>query len=235
MYHIPVFAGLGSDTLFSLSTSERAIRDAYLPESQIILQACHAIFCTQVGSAISQGHLSTESINLDDFLQPETLLQPKIRYHQNIIVQHATIYLVQVLRYIGHGSKTQDMRGAAGFCTGILPAAAIATTTNTIGFLQRVQDLFLVALWVGINSEVYRRNEIAHSGCDPRLPWSVVVDKLSGETISSLAEDGCRPVGSQKIDFVHIPHSSIYSMSSSLLFYAVSVCSMPPRQDPLPV
>ncbi|KAI0438240.1 putative polyketide synthase [Xylaria telfairii] len=190
MYHIPVFAGLGSDTLFSPNTSELAIRDASVPESQIILQACHAIFCTQISRATGRGHISASSINLDDFPQPETLLRPDSRYHQNVVIQHATIYLVQIIRYIGHGHKELDIRGAAGFCTGLLPAAAISTTTSTIELLQRAQDLFLVALWIGISADLYRRNEITHSGCAADLPWGIVVEKLSQETISSLTKAG---------------------------------------------
>ncbi|KAI1746759.1 putative polyketide synthase [Xylaria castorea] len=193
MYHIPVFAGLGSDTLFTLNTSERAIRDASLPESHIVLQACHATFRTQISGAVDRGHLSAKSINLDDFLQPETLLRPNSRYHQNVVVQHTTIYLVQILRYVGHGYRDLNVQGVAGFCAGLLPAAAISTATSTIEFLQRVQDLFLVALWVGLNADLYRRNEITHSGCGTGLPWGIVVDRLSEETISNLIEVGSRP------------------------------------------
>ncbi|TRX91490.1 hypothetical protein FHL15_007714 [Xylaria flabelliformis] len=193
MYHIPVFAGLGSDTLFTLNTSERAIRDASLPESQIILQACHATFRTQISTAVDRGHPSAKSINLDDFLQPEKLLRPDSKYHQNVVVQHTTIYLVQILRYVGHGHRDLNIRGVAGFCTGLLPAAAISTTASTIEFLQRVQDLFLVALWVGLNTDLYRRNEITHSGCATGLPWGIVVDRLSEEVISSLMKVGSRP------------------------------------------
>ncbi|KAI0465516.1 putative polyketide synthase [Xylaria cf. heliscus] len=194
MYHIPVFAGLGSDTLFSLSTSERAIRDASLPESQIILHACHATFRMQISKATDRGHLSARSINLDDFLRPETLLRPDPRYHQNVAIQHTTIYLVQILRYVSHGHKDLDIQGVAGFCTGLLPAAAISTTTSTLELLQRVEDLFLVALWIGINADLYRRNEITYSGCAAGLPWAIVVDKLSEEFVSSLTKDNDSPI-----------------------------------------
>ncbi|KAI1131887.1 putative polyketide synthase [Nemania abortiva] len=186
MYHIPVFAGLGSDSLFTPKTSEQAIRDASLPESQIILRACHSIFRKQIAKATERGHLSAQAINLDDFLQPEALLHPRPEYHQNVVIQHTAIYLVQILRYIGYGYRTLHIQGVVGFCTGLLPAAALSTTTDTIGFLQRVQDLFTVALCVGINSDLYRRNEIIRSGCAPELPWALVVDKISEETIASL-------------------------------------------------
>ncbi len=202
MYHIPVFAGLGSDTLFTRNTSERAIRDAALPESQIILQECHAIFRTQIAEATHRGHLSAKAINLDDFLKPETLLQPHPRYYQNVVIQHTTIYLVQILRYVSHGYQTLDVRGVTGFCTGLLPAAAISTTTSIIGLLQRVQDLFLVAFWVGMNSDLYRRNAISQSGCAPGLPWGIVVDKLSEETISGLIDVGSRPVSAHETNSI---------------------------------
>ncbi|KAI0108849.1 putative polyketide synthase [Nemania sp. FL0031] len=186
MYHIPVFAGLGSDTLFTPSTSEQAIRDASLPESQIVLEACYAIFREQIKKATERDHPSALAIDLTDFLRPDALLQPHPSYHQNVVIQHTTIYLLQILRYIGHGYQSLRIQGAVGFCTGLLPAAAVSTTSNTIGFLQRVQELFIVAFWAGMNSDLYRRNEILRSGCDPELPWAIVVDRLSKENIASL-------------------------------------------------
>ncbi|KAI1371042.1 putative polyketide synthase [Hypoxylon crocopeplum] len=186
MYRIAVFAGLGSESLFSRTTLDTAVQDASLPESQIILQSCHATFRTQVAKAIEQGRLSVESIDLDDFIQPETLLRPPVNYHQNVVIQHTTIYLIQVLRFLRHSRGLSDVRGVAGFCAGLLPAAAVASAHNVIEFLQRAQDFFHVALWLGISSESYRSSQVSQSACPPSLPWSVVVHNISDDIINRL-------------------------------------------------
>lgn len=186
MCRIAVFAGLGSKSLFSQKTLDTALQDALQPESQIILRACHTAFRTQVAKAIEQGRLTAEVIDLNDFVQPETLLRPPTAYHENVIIQHTTIYLVQIFRYLRHCPEVSNLQGVAGFCAGLLPAAAVATAHNVIEFLQRAQDIFHVALWLGINCEAYRRSQISLSSCSPSLPWSVVIDNVSVDTITKL-------------------------------------------------
>ncbi|KAI0012377.1 putative polyketide synthase [Xylariaceae sp. FL0662B] len=198
MHCIAVFAGLGSESLFSDTTLDTAVQDASLPESQIILRACHAVFRTQVTRAVERGHLSAKVINLDDFTLPETLLRPRPSYHHNVIVQHTTIYLVQIFRYLRHCRELSAIRGVAGFCAGLLPAAAVATASNVIEFLQRAQDFFYVALWLGINSEIYRNSQISQSGCSSSLPWSVVVHNASNDVTEGL-------IGTNATNNTHAP------------------------------
>ncbi|KAI1777287.1 putative polyketide synthase [Hypoxylon cercidicola] len=186
MYRIAVFAGLGSESLFSSATLDTAIQDASLPESQVIMRACHTAFRSQIAKAIDEGHLTPETIDLDDFAQPETLLQPPISYHQNVVIQHTTIYLTQILRFLSHSQGHSEVQGVAGFCAGLLPAAVVASTHNVVEFLQRAQDFFHVALWLGIHSESYRNSQISLGGCSPSLPWSVVVHNISEDIITSL-------------------------------------------------
>ncbi|THC89669.1 hypothetical protein EYZ11_010880 [Aspergillus tanneri] len=189
MDYVAVFAGLGSESLFSQVTLDTAIQDASLPESQIILQACHACFRTQIATAMRQGRLAVDAIDLDDFTEPETLLRPPPSYHQSVVLQHTTIYLVQIVRYLRQSRELSHLRGVAGFCVGVLPAAAIASTHSLVQFLQRAQDLFQVALWVGINSETYRRAQATRGNSSTSLPWSVVVDNFSDD-ITRPADNG---------------------------------------------
>ncbi|KAI1407233.1 putative polyketide synthase [Hypoxylon sp. FL1857] len=186
MYRIAVFAGLGSESLFSNITLNTAIQDATLPESQIVLRACHDAFRIHIAKAVEQGRLAPESIDLDDFTQPETLIQPPVKYHQNVVIQHTTIYLIQILRFLRHSTGLPDIQGVAGFCAGLLPAAAVASAHSVIEFMQRAQDFFHVALCLGINSEYYRSLQISQGGCSPRLPWSVVVNNISDDAATKL-------------------------------------------------
>ncbi|KAI1769355.1 putative polyketide synthase [Hypoxylon sp. FL1150] len=187
MYRIAVFAGLGSESLFSPITLDTAINDASLPESQVFLRACHDAFRTQIAKAIDEGRLAPEAIDLDDFVESENLLQPPIHYHQNVVIQHTIIYLTQILRFLSHSQGQSKIQGVAGFCAGLLPAAVVASAHNVVEFLQRAQDFFHVALWLGIYSESYRSSQISAGGCSPGLPWSIVVHNISEDIIASLS------------------------------------------------
>ncbi|KAJ5675933.1 type I iterative polyketide synthase [Penicillium macrosclerotiorum] len=57
MNQIPVFAGLGSDALFSERTLKTAAEDAKSPEGQIILRAFHGIFVKEITSIIQSQRL----------------------------------------------------------------------------------------------------------------------------------------------------------------------------------
>jgi hypothetical protein len=179
-FHTPVFAGLGSDVLFSKPSLDASARDALLPGSQLLLQACHAIFHAEVSHAIRSGILSRD-IDLQDFDTPAKLLSPNERYHRNVVVQHTTLYLSQILRYLGQLPQYGELLEVAAFCAGLLPAAVVSTSRNSIEFLSRAQDLFYVSVWLGIRSESYRRAYLALHACEPSLPWSVVVDGINAE------------------------------------------------------
>ena len=188
MYDIPVFAGLGSDSLFSKRTLDIATEDATLPESEILLQSCHRIFLTEIRKAIDMKIVSSE-FDLEDFKEPLSLIRPREIYQQNVLVQHTTLYLVQILRYIRRLGRSSTLLGVAGFCAGLLPAVAVASSRDLIQLLAQSQNFFYVALWLGIRSENYKRLESANNPCPPGLPWSVVVDGLSPEGAEILVEN----------------------------------------------
>ncbi|KAI9656849.1 MAG: Type I Iterative PKS [Bathelium mastoideum] len=184
-FHTPVFAGLGSDVLFSKLSFDASACDALLPESQLLLQACHTIFHAEVTHAIRSGILSHD-IDLQDFDTLTKLLSPNERYHRNVVVQHTTLYLSQILRYLGQLQQHGELLEVASFCAGLLPAAVVSTSRNSIEFLSRAQDLFYVSVWLGIRSESYRRSYLARHACKPSLPWSVVVDGINAERANEI-------------------------------------------------
>ncbi|KAI9705151.1 MAG: Type I Iterative PKS [Bogoriella megaspora] len=184
-FHTPVFAGLGSGVLFSKPSLDASARDALLPESQLLLQACHTIFHAEVSHAVRSGILSHD-VDLEDFNTPTKLLSPSEKYHQNVVVQHTTLYLSQILRYLGQLHQHSELLEVAGFCVGLLPAVVVSTSRNSIEFLSRAQDLFYVSIWLGIHGQSYRRSYLTHHACKPNLPWSVVVDGINAERASEI-------------------------------------------------
>ncbi|KAJ5645006.1 type I iterative polyketide synthase [Penicillium longicatenatum] len=179
MNQIPVFAGLGSDALFSERTLRTAAEDARTPEGQIILRACHGIFVKEITSIIHSQRLPSE-INLKDFMEPDSLIRPQTCYQRNSIIQHVSLYTIQLLRYLRYSKEKPGLLlGVAGFCAGLLPCAAVATSRNIIELLSRGQDFFYVALHLGIRIESYKQTTVVKGACPPHLPFSLVIEGLS--------------------------------------------------------
>ncbi|KAJ5758156.1 type I iterative polyketide synthase [Penicillium nucicola] len=189
MNQIPVFAGLGSDALFSERTLKTAAEDARTPEGQIILRACHGIFVREITSIINSQRLSLD-IKLEDFVAPESLIGPRECYQQNSIIQHVSLYTIQFLRYLRYlKEKPGTLVGVAGFCAGLLPCAAVATSRNTIELLSRAQDFFYVALHLGIRIQGYKQVMMAKTECPTHLPCSLVVDGITAQRAQELLEE----------------------------------------------
>lgn len=191
MPRVAVFAGLGSESLFSDTTLDRSAQDVSLPESQILLRSFHTIFRTQIALAIQRGQLAPESIDLDDFQRPDQIQSPPPQYRHNIVLQHTTIYLVQTFRYLRLASSSGTAAaascvGAAGFCVGLFPAATVLTAHDDVEFLQRALDFFHVTLWLGIHCEAFRVSLLTEHGCAHDLPWSVIVDNVSQDIMDDL-------------------------------------------------
>ena len=178
MNSIPAFSGLDSHSLFSRQTLDIAAQDAMLADSGILLRSCHRIFLTEVARAIDSNILDS-GIALEDFTEPQSLIQPPEHYHGNIVMQHTTLYLVQLLRYIRHMSRPYNLLGVAGFGAGLLPAVAVASSPDLPELLSQSQKFFYVALWIGIRADDLTRREAARSPHPLDLPWNLVVDGLS--------------------------------------------------------
>ena len=181
--NIPVFAGLGSTALFSSSTQATALTDCSTPEAQTLLKACHQTFLGELSNS-GQEDYTELGVYLDDFQQPQDLLSPPSRYHKNAIVQNTTLSLVQLLRYLAHcitatnGNVRQNF-GAAGICSGLLTAVAVAAHDGPVQFLSYGQQSFHLALLLGIRIEQHTKRVLKASQCNDNLPWSMILDGIS--------------------------------------------------------
>ena len=194
MSRIFVFAGLGSNTLFSEQVLAQVLEDSSTLEGRLLLQACHGIFKT-VFAFENRKDTFPRNIDLEDFLTPESLIQPAAHYRKNSIIQHVYLYLAQLLRYIRFSKDSHSkILGSAGFCAGLLPSAVIATTRNISELLSRGQDFFFVALHLGIRTEAYKQALVRTETCSPNLPWSIIVDGLSAQQAQELLQEHTRKV-----------------------------------------
>ena len=194
MSRIFVFAGLGSNSLFSEQNFDLVMEDSSTLEGRALLEACHGVFTTEL-AFFNRKDTFSANIDLEDFATPESLIQPPAHYRKNSIIQHVYLYLAQLLRFLRFSKDSHsNVLGSAGFCAGLLPSAVIATTRTTTELLARGQDFFCVALYLGIRSEGYKQALVRDEACPPNLPWSVIVDGLSAQQAQELLQKHTRQV-----------------------------------------
>ena len=188
---VAVFAGLGSPAIFSSSTQATALADASIPEAQALLNACHKTFLTEL-SANSTRHGNVGlAVAVEDFQNSEDLLIPPKRYHKNAVIQNTALCLVQMLRYLAFKAEndTSDMpctSGAAGVCSGLLTAVAVAACHDTTSFLLHGQKSFHLALLIGRRIEEYVEQVLCSTGGDREPPWSIVIDGIAQDQMEKL-------------------------------------------------
>ena len=183
MLNVPVFAGLGSPTLFSERTQSTALVDASTPEAQLLLEACHEIFRKEIAEMNGEDE-GPFGIDLGDFEEVKTLLKPPMRYFKNAVIQNTTLALIQLLRYLAYNDLSSSTEqplnlGVAGFCAGLIASTAVATSSGKLQFLARGQTCFTLALLLGIRCEQQKQKDIVSDPVNPDCPWSLIVDGIT--------------------------------------------------------
>lgn len=179
---IPVFAGQGSLALFTPKALAIATKDASTPTGSLLLSTMHHAFTTEL-SSLPPAQLSILGIDLADFRTPQALLAPSEKYHTSCVVQGATLCLFQLLRYLSHIEATPGIAfdtaatliaEVAGFCSGSLAAAVVASSHTTLDFLCHSVEAFKLAVWIGCETELYRLSQRL-DGETEMLSWGLVV------------------------------------------------------------
>ena len=188
MFDVPVFAGLGSDALFSRDAVNTVLADCQTLEANLILRECFQIFHYELQHAIDSEILSRSSIDLGDFPHAEKLIDPPEQYQRHILIQHVTLFLTQVSRFAGHRSTHRSVHSicTSGFCVGLLPAAAVATSSDLSTFVSQSRRLFHTALQLGIHCEAHRQGQIHQQQCEIDDSWSIVVDGIPSDQATNI-------------------------------------------------
>lgn len=225
MAKIPVFGGLGSDIIFSNATRNQATQDARSLQGQILAETCHKIFLEEISLASSQADGAT-IIDLNDFRRPQDIIQPCQRYHHHPVVQHATLSLVQLLRYQSHGlasprSNNQETVAVSGFCAGLFAAVAAATIQSPLQYFARVEECFRAAVMLGIVCEQARRKT---KFSQTQSPWSLVVGNIEEKDMLQLISAYSAPkVSDERHRFVPLSHLTVSEQSLCTPIYVSSL------------
>ena len=192
---VVLFGGQGSQHLFSPQSASTAIADARSSSAAaILLSRCHAVFLEDlrtIGSAKSKVFGDHSKL----FVSPESLLCPDATFHDSPIIQSTTIALQQLLRYLSYATQSassyadlwDQIQEAAGFCSGILPAAVVCASSSVEDYIEHAVQVFRLALWTGYRSAVYCEQLLGRPWKD--LPWSLVTFGLDKDEVSARLEN----------------------------------------------
>ncbi|KAF8626009.1 hypothetical protein AX17_006732 [Amanita inopinata Kibby_2008] len=200
--NVPLFAGQGTAAINSPETRQQALYDAEVPSCSVLLSACYQTFLAELAT-LPPSEFDDLDVNLTDFVTAQALLVLQDRrYYFNPVITGPTLFLVQVLRYLAFmeeiggvtGSLTpfDDMLrcnrkyavGILGFSSGILPACIVASSTSTINYISHAVEVFRLAIWIGIRTQLYRKKtfSLCSTTIEPSLPWSLVFFGLDCQT-----------------------------------------------------
>ncbi|KAK0498692.1 hypothetical protein EDD18DRAFT_1153287 [Armillaria luteobubalina] len=191
---VPVFAGHGTTAINSTALRERAVADASSPSGALLLEACHYAFNVEL-STLSPSEASAVGINPDHFKVPKSLLLLPSHEHYltNSVVTAATLFLVQILRYLAFvqasssasfasslQTNSENGLGIVGFSSGILPACVVGSSETTLEFISNAVETFRLAFWIGVRLQVHKASVEAPEllGESP-LPWSLAFLDMS--------------------------------------------------------
>ncbi|KAF8330663.1 putative polyketide synthase [Amanita rubescens] len=229
---IPVFAGQGTNAASSAATRQQALSDAKLPCCSVLLVACFQAFVSEL-LTLSSSALDDIQVSLSEFTTKESLLVQDERYLYNPVITGSTLFLVQVLRYLafteGNGgsikphpsfsdilksNKKYDV-GILGFSSGILPACVVSSSNTVIEFISRAVEIFRLALWIGIRSQLYRKKELSvcTPSVHPSLPWSLVFFGLGRQAAEAALEKFNKESGTASLYLTAVMDDSSVTIS----------------------
>lgn len=176
-----LFGGQGSSSLFSSSAASCAENDAKASISAaVFLSRCHAVFLAECRSLDIR---TQEIIGLDpsQFTRLEDFLKPPPHFHTNGVVQTTTICLYQLLHCLAEtersglvlDSPTDQVLETTGFCSGLIAAAVIASSSVSSELLNFGVEAFRLAFWIGCRTVVESEKHVRPQNLT--APWSLVV------------------------------------------------------------
>ena len=186
---IILFGGQGSLNQFSSRSALTAANDTKSsPAAAILFSKCHAALLEDLQD-LSSGGAEVSWNGYDVFTSPQQLLAPDAAYHQDPIIQGTTLCLHQLLRYLANledsGSNVEssfcNVRETTGLCSGILPAAVVASSASVGKFIEFGLGAFRLAFWASYRSALYCQKLLKSGGKE--IPWSLVIIGLNKDQI----------------------------------------------------
>lgn len=202
-HQIVLFGGHGSPTIFSPVAARRAKTDAKdSAPGAILLSRCHAAFLEE---CLGLEDTSRRKLGLDltNFQSPKSFLVPSESLQKNPIIQATTICLYQLLRYTAEvdspGSRLEvsgkQVLETVGVCSGLLPAAVIATSATIPELIDHGVASFRLAFRIACRSAIYGHGY--EGGTDRIGSWALIIIGLNQRQAEEQVKNFCVQVSEE--------------------------------------
>ncbi|KAM3077744.1 polyketide beta-ketoacyl-synthase [Clarireedia jacksonii] len=192
-HRVILFGGQGSTSVFSSATSSITEQDAKLyPACTILLSRYHAAFLEEM-SSLDMKVIGLLGIDINLFRMPRDLLVPPVVLQKHGIIQATTIYVHQTLHYLAEvlGSGTNftcfhsEIIEAAGFCSGMIPAAVVSASPELDDFIRLSIEGFRLAFWIAFRSVLYSMGFNQIDSRHTNASWSLVIIGLEQSEVEN--------------------------------------------------
>lgn len=179
------FGGQGSRLLYSGRPSVCFPNNGSGSNVSLLMSACHAAFLQEVLRSRSHGPVPPWA-QFRPPAQPEALLTIPTEYCDNPIFQGVSLCVSQLRTYLASDPDlvmhTQSVAG--GFCSGMLPAVVLASSTTIDDFIQHSTEAVRLAYWIGFRAtELSERIEGEEW---QRHPWALSVFRTDKEQLEQV-------------------------------------------------
>ncbi|KAF4617207.1 hypothetical protein D9613_006324 [Agrocybe pediades] len=202
---IPVFGGQGS-TILGASQDLGA-----LPRTtsvSFLLDACYSAFHSEFASIDPIDHAKV-GVCLSHFKAPLSIICPPYDiYLVNPAYSMPALLLNQALLYLSYvedkaatslqaisftdflQSNATCSVGVIGFSSGVLAACVVATSPSQHSFVHHAVEAYRLAIWIGIQSQIYRSDVLDQGHAHSRLlPWGFVLIGLNKDRLQDLVHE----------------------------------------------
>ncbi|GFF54876.1 conidial yellow pigment biosynthesis polyketide synthase [Aspergillus udagawae] len=196
IHRVAFFGGQGSRAVFSQEASTTAIRHVRRSRTAgKLLASCYNAFLQELSNVREQEHGQSVLPELAELTSSELLLSPPTTQQSNPIIQGVSLLVQQLLSYLNHAETcaaspeprlslqeiTSNYDEVVGFCSGVIPALVVATSTSIEDFIQGSDNAVRLAFWIG-----YRVASFCEDRAGPQWrarPWSIALSGLKEEDV----------------------------------------------------
>ena len=197
---IVLFGGQGSSSLFSDAASTAAEDNSRSCVAAATLASkCHAAFLEEYRS-LSPQEQRIIGIDLDRFHRHHDFLVPPRECHRNGLIQSTTICLYQLLQYVAVMDRltaekhclSEQILEATGFCSGLIPAAVVASSQTSADMVKWGSEAFRVAFWTACRTILESEKQVGVFTEDET--WSLVILGLTRLQVEEHLQQFCLQV-----------------------------------------
>lgn len=217
-HRIVLFGGQGTPSLFSAAAARCAEDDVnQCTAAAMFLSGCHAAFLDE---CLSLDLVSRRKVGLNptDFRHPKDLLIPQQSFHDNAIIQAATICLYQLLHYLAEIERSGSSLDASsertlettGMCSGLLSGVVVAAAKTMQDFTSFGIAAFRLAFRIAYRSAMHGYD--SDQAQNRKAPMSLLIIGLGRGQVEERLQNFCIQVSEMLRPVITWPEYGTYKL-----------------------